>query len=270
MNEQINQLTKLKELLDTGALTPEEFETARQRIFESDFQSNSKDQERSNYTPYNGLTAPHHSMTKVWIIIGTVVLVLIGLFAVISLGDNSMVSNTETILEVAADPIDYSLFEEVDVNSDEYFETHNRWKLSHFTNEWGEEKPDDPFLYTTLYSSQWNIRVDYIPPYSDNPHGLFRFSILDKDGHKENSYGPVDIIVRGTDGETKSVEITATENGFTYVQDPATVEGLKYYFDHEDFDIKIEFENYLERHSAQSHWTCYPGFFTRAINSINR
>lgn len=153
-----------------------------------------------------------------------------------------------------------------DVNSDEYFETYNPWHIEYLHDEWGEDDTTYPFLSTYLQGTGWNIKLDYMPPTSENPNGLFRLQLVDEDGQSKDMFGPVNILIRGSDGETKAVPVTGVAHGIAFVEDPATVEGLKWYLNKDNFDILMEFEKYNERHRTKARWESTPGFFQSAID----
>jgi len=150
---------------------------------------------------------------------------------------------------------------------EEQFDTFNPWRVEHFLNEWGEET-EHKFLSTVIQASGWNINIQYKPGDTQLPQGAFRFSIVDDDGHTEEMWDPVNIYIRGSDGETKAVEVTGVRNNLAFVEDPNTVAALKYYFDQENFDIRMEFEKYLERHTSQGRWESTPGYFNRAVEIL--
>lgn len=144
------------------------------------------------------------------------------------------------------------------------------WNLEYIPNEWGESDYSRPFIYTILDGTSWNLNIEYVIPSEAIPTGFFIFSIVDDDGHKENSYSPVNIFVRGSDGETKSVKVAQTTDGYTLVSDPLTVAALRYYFDRENFDIRMEFGKWNEEHSTRAFWSCRPGAFMQIVNSLIR
>ncbi|MDE7438765.1 MAG: hypothetical protein K2M93_09810 [Muribaculaceae bacterium] len=153
-------------------------------------------------------------------------------------------------------------------SDEERFEYANPWRLNHFKNEWGEENPNAPFLSTNLQSTPWDINLDFVPSDDITPAGSFRLYIMDSDGMKTDLMGPVSMYVRGADGETYSLEITGVRDGIVFIEDPATVIALKEYLNNEEFDFRLEFEKYLERHSTQGHWSSTPGFFQRAVDKL--
>lgn len=179
-------------------------------------------------------------------------------------GPDGVTEEAETDVE---NYLDSSFSNAMGENSDEYFETFNPWQVHNFVNEWGEET-EHKFLSTVIQASGWDINIQYKPGETQLPQGAFRFSIIDDDGHTEEMWGPVNIYIRGSDGETKAVEVTGVRDNLAFVEDPNTVAELKYYFDQENFDIRMEFEKYLERHTSQGRWESTPGFFKRAIETM--
>lgn len=148
------------------------------------------------------------------------------------------------------------------------FECFNPWHKDYFKNEWGEQDLTKPYLYATMGGSNWNIHIDYLPADSEDPYGIFRFYIVDSDGYITSSYEPVNILVRGSDGETMVVDVTGTRDYVTFVEDPSTVYALMQMLDQETFDIQMQFGKWNERHSTQAKWYCDPGFFRHAIDTM--
>lgn len=147
------------------------------------------------------------------------------------------------------------------------FESFNPWHLEHFQNEWGEDT-EKAYIYTILSGNSWNIRIDYIPEDLQATSGVFRFSITDNEGHIQNMYGPVYIIVRDRSGENLSIPVLGVKGSIAFVEDSDAVDGLKALLDNEDFDIRMEFEKYNERHSTQARWESTPGSLQEAIYKL--
>ena len=275
MNTKYDQLKELKNLLDSGLLTQEEFDKAKQRVLDNSIQPVSSDKLDESQES-NKKTMIDSVKNKKWIIILIAIAIIIVTSIVLSNRDTTPPRYEYSDYTSAHSSDDNSDYDSEDVNDiivyedtiADAFVPSSRWHINYFNNEWGEPNKEDAFLYTTIGGNAWNIRVDYIPSSEEYPYGSFRFSIRDKYGYLEKSSGPVYIIVRGPDGETKNVEVAGTNNSLTFVEDPATVYALKLYFDQYDFDIKMEFDKWLERHSTQGRWIATPGDFQKAIETL--
>ena len=276
MDTQYDQLTKLKGLLDAGTLTQKEFDAAKQRVLNEEASTNSPS--TSQEAPAsNDINATESKSTSTkWIWWGVV-----GLLAVIFLfilagnnTDDSQINIDESPGWEAAKAEADAQFEEVLANAaemngdDDGLSLGNPWRKDYFHNEWGEDMPEHPYIYTTLSGSAWNIHIGYESAQSTGTaSGVFGLYIMDDDYRKTSMLEPVNILVRGSDGETKIVPVTAVNNGVAYIADPETVEGLKAYLNSEQFDILMEFDKYNERHQTKARWD-YPGFFQEAIDKM--
>ena len=88
------------------------------------------------------------------------------------------------------------------------------------------------------------------------------------DGRSENLYAPGNSLVRGSDGEAKTIPVSKFSGGTIYIADPMAVESLKEYLNNHEFDLLLDFEKYLERHKTKTHWWSEQVFFQRAIETI--
>ena len=148
------------------------------------------------------------------------------------------------------------------------FEFRNPWHKEYFHNDWGEDDTAHPMLVTHIIGeSLWNLRIEYIPPTEDLPLEWFRVFITE-DGNITSMYGPAEILVRGSDGETHNVEVSTVEDYAAYIGEPSSVNILKYYLNQDQFDIRINFEKWNERHHTQGRWWSDAGYFQRAINTM--
>ncbi|MDE6206410.1 MAG: SHOCT domain-containing protein [Muribaculaceae bacterium] len=283
------QIAKLKALLDAGALTQKEFEVAKNRILDVDEHSvqveaaqNTLTQDKSETEDISNnpeaeilLKDPTktNTHTKRNIIIGLFVgFIIIFVFAMIISTNMSSSSEreypsyamSENDTELSEIPVDaYS--EDVDDNS--FNNSTGPWRKDYFKNEWGEPDTHDPFIMAVLSGDAWNVHVDYLPAYStDSEFGVFRLFLLDRHGSLTSMREPVNIVVRGADGETRYVPVSSvSERGIAYVTEPSAVQGLIMYFDDGQFDIRLDFEKYLEKHHTIASYYGYEGDFKRAV-----
>lgn len=268
MKTKYDQLAQLKTLLDSGTLTQEEFDSAKKRLLSSD---NTEQQEVSSRTTEQSnevIPAAKKKLPK-WIIQTSIAVIAIIVIIMVSIssGKESKETYYTDNEEVLADTIAYA------TEDDEYalhddLTLGNPWRKDYFHNEWGEENQNAPFIYATIKGDGLDIHVDYVPPTEQSRWGVFRFYLLDDDGHMTSSYGPVNILLRDTNGETESIEVTGTKDGVTFVEDPTYIEVLKHYLDLEQFDILMEYEKYNERHRSQGHWDASSGSFGEAVNNL--
>lgn len=274
MASKYDQLTKLKDLLDAGTLTQEEFDAAKKRILDTE--------DSTNISPMppipNDNKAPvslSKYASKKWILwgIGGVLAIIIMLIVVCNKRDVSQINTNGNQDWDAAKAESDAQFEEAlamaaDMNEDDGLSIGNPWRKEYFRNEWGEEITDSPFIYTVLDGTGWKIQIDFIPPTQEWRWGMFRFYLLDNDYRKTSSYGPINILVRGSDGETRVIDVAETRDGITYVIEPSAITLLSHYLDQETFDIRMEFDKYNERHATQARWEASPGSYGEAINKL--
>lgn len=206
----------------------------------------------------------------------TIIGYLVFFNCILSCSNNSKAAETEgeypeveeVIPEAPSESLEEILAKYPEESFEDRFESMNPWRRGYFKNEWDEDLPDKPYLYTTLPGTGWDIYIGYESALSSQTaSGVFGFSIMDEHG-KTSMYGPVNILVRGTDGETKVLLVTRVDKGVAYVADPAEVEGFKYYLNTDQFDILLEFDKYNERHKTQAHWWSEAGFFQHAIETM--
>lgn len=151
---------------------------------------------------------------------------------------------------------------------EERFESMNPWRKGYFKNEWGEDNPNLPYIYTTITGSAWDIHVGYESAKStQTASGVFGIYIMDEHGHT-SMYAPVNILIRGADGETKNVPVTDVTDGVAYITNPGAVAVLMDYLNTDQFDILLEFDKYNERHATQARWEASPGSYGEAINKL--
>lgn len=264
--DKLNQLTKLKALLDSGALTQEEFDAAKARIL--------ADSDTLN-TSHPVATSPAPRNNKKWIVLGisaAIIVVVVILVIVLSNAKKGNRYNGEFAeeFEVADSCIDVpgETFDEWDEEPSDGLTIGNPWRKGFFLNEWGEENPNKPYIYATIDGTGLDIHIDYVPPTEESRWGVFRFYLEDNDGHFTESSGPVNIIVRAANGHTEYIEITGTREGITFVEDPGSIEILKHYLDEEQVDIQMEYVKYNERHKTQGRLESTRGSFGEAINKL--
>lgn len=274
METKYEQLSQLKTLLDSGALTQEEFDAAKKRILNTEESANTS--QMPTVPNDNKIPAPlSKSVSKKWTLWGAggVLAIIILLIVVCNNNDATQINTNEAQGLEAAKTESDAQFEEAlamaaDMNEDEGLTIGNPWRKDYFHNEWGEEITDSPFIYTILDGTGWKIQIDFIPPTQEWRWGMFRFYLLDNDYRKTSSYDPVNILVRGSDGETRVIDVTETRDGITYVIEPSAITLLSHYLDQETFDIRMEFDKYNERHATQARWESSPGSYQEAITKL--
>ena len=174
----------------------------------------------------------------------------------------------EAVMEAPSESLEDIFAKHPEESFEERFESMNPWRKAYFKNEWDEDRPDKPYLYTTLSGTGWGIQISYESAESTNTlSGVFAIFITDEHG-KTSMYGPVNILVRGSDDETKIMPVTEVHDGVAYIADPYVVEGFKEYLNSDQFDILLEFEKYNERHKTKAHWWSEPGFFKHAVETM--
>ena len=176
------------------------------------------------------------------------------------IGDNY---NAEVVSIDSAD--DYFIAEEElnDFGLDNDGERYALWYKEYFTNEWGEEMPEHPFI-SNMISGSFNLNIVY-------SHEMgFRF-------HLTNDYGddrlvhicsPVSMLFRNSDGGTYEVEPDNVDNYMVYVTNSDNVRFIAQMFNSGKFDILMRYELWLEPHSSK--WTYHdvPGTFSEAVEKL--
>lgn len=275
MESKYDQLTQLKALLDAGVLSQEEFEAAKRRILESEYVLEQPTPDLQLTLTSNKPITPDSQGNIKWIVFGVVSVIVIILIVVIVAiatsgnndGTNGQIASDAYKEEIVA-PSDEDQIVELEGNHTDYPDDMseqgdilNPWRLDYFKNDRGDTT--SPMIYAVLSGTAWDIHIDY---HQNHGAGTFRIYIEDDEGHKEDMYAPVNILVRGSDGETRIVEVTGVRNGIVFIEDPATVEGLSMYLNNDNFDILMEFSKYNERHSTKARWESAHGCFKSAID----
>ena len=274
MESKYDRLTQLKKLLDSGALNQDEFDAAKKRILDTEDSTNISPVPpipKGNKTP----ASLSKSASKKWILWGTggVLAIIILLIVVCNKGGVSQINTNGNQDWGAAKAESDAQFEEAlamaaDMNEDDGLSIGNPWRKGYFKNEWGEDNPNLPYIYTTISGSAWDIHVGYESAKSTKTaSGVFGIYIMDEHGHT-SMYAPVNILIRGADGETKNVPVTDVTDGVAYITDPGAVAVLMDYLNTDQFDILLEFDKYNERHKTKAHWWSEPGFFNHAIETM--
>lgn len=268
MKTKYDQLAQLKTLLDSGALTQEEFDAAKKRILDSVDTPQPKESSEDASLSENKVSSSAKKLPK-WIIPAAIGVIAVIVIIVVSIAGrkDSMDTSYTADEEILEDTIAYA-DEDDEYALNDGLTLGNPWRKDYFKNEWGEINENSPMIYAIIKGSGWDIHIDYVPPTDELRWGLFRFYLLDDDGHLTNSYGPVSILIRDYTGNTESIEVTGTKDGVTFVEDPTYIEMLKHYLDQEQFDIQMEYEKYNERHRTQAHWDASLGSFGEAVNNL--
>lgn len=267
MENKYAQLAQLKSLLDSGALTQEEFDAAKKRILDSEDKPRPKESSTEDALPEKKGSSSSKKLPK-WVIPAVIVAIVIIVVIIVSVSGSkgSKDSSYDVTEEIVGDTI--CVLEGEDYEPIDGLTLGNPWRKDYFKNEWGEKNENSPMIYTILTGTGWDIHIDYVPPTEESRWGLFRLYLVDEDGKMTNSSGPVTIQVRNIEGDTDVVEVTGTRDGVTFIEDPTSIEILKHYLDQETFDIRVEFEKYNERHATQARWEIASGSFQEAIDKL--
>ena len=259
---QIEELNKLKSLLDSGVLTQEEFETEKEKVLKSLTISQSADTKggdiQSVHSNDKAKLQQGMSDKKKLGIIAAVVSSAVFIIAIISLckntGNQTYDSYNETAIadtaEVTNSSDTYVTNDDESINPDNFvqdgseedFEINCPWRKEYFHNEFGEDMPEHPYIVTSIGGS-WNLQIAY-------SHEIgFRFALRDNDGEYKHLYSPVLIIFRTKDGNKYEVTPDNVENNCAFVQNSNDVSYIAKLLDTQSkFDILMSYEMYNEPH----------------------
>lgn len=268
--DKLDSLLELKKLLDAGAFTQEEFDVAKIRILDSADVPPQQEQIEQPSCPIESSHPTSKKKSKLILLggIGAIVVIVIMVLSISRSEDITYSSSYDSVEESTLNEteVDYAYDDDYSEEVGDGLTVGNPWRKDYFGNEWDEPIPSKPMLYSTIGESYWGIRIEYVPPTNEVPQEVFRFFIT-KDGKITEVYGPIEILVRGADGETKKVEVADEKDYPAYIIDPSTVDALKFYFNQEQFDIRINFDIYGEGHS-QGQWRSAPGSLQEAIDKL--
>lgn len=250
--EQISRLRELKGLLDAGVLNQEEFDAAKKKLLEEDFQ------------PSIPSTKSNSSSQRKWWYIGGAGVIACGIVALClnTCGNRSNAyydSADSDTLTAYNQELDLSGF--IEEGSEEDFEFNNPWKKEYFLNEYGEEMPEHSFIRTYI-SGSWMLQIAY-----SNEMG-FRFTLHDKDDELKHLYSPVSIIFRNADKEEYFVDPDKVENHCVYVTNPDNIRGIGNLLENGTFDILMNYQMYNEEHQMVWKVNMSSGFFMKSVESM--
>lgn len=252
MSNKYEELTKLKELFDSGVLSREEFDTAKNKLLEKDTQSSIPS------------TKSNSSSQRKWWYIGGAGVIACG---IVALCLNTCGNRSNTYYDSAGSDTltaynqELELSDFIEEGSEEDFEFNNPWKKEYFLNEYGEEMPEHPFIRTYI-SGSWMLQIAY-----SNEMG-FRFTLHDKDDELKHLYSPVSIIFRNADKEEYFVEPDKVENHCVYVTNPDNIRGIGNLLENGTFDILMNYQMYNEEHQMVWKVDMRSGFFMKSVESM--
>ncbi len=259
---QIEELNKLKSLLDSGVLTQEEFETEKEKVLKSSNISQSADTKEGDIQSVHSYDKAKSqqgmSAKKKLGIIAAVVFSAVFIIAIISLckntGNQTYDSYNETAIAdtaVVANSSDtYVTNDDESINPDNFvqegseedFDINCPWKKEYFHNDFGEDMLEHPYIVTS-FGGSWNLEIAY-------SHEMgFRFALRDNDGEYKQMYSPVSIVFRTKDGKMYKVAPNNVENYCAFVQNQDDVRYITELLDTQSkFDILMSYEMYNEPH----------------------
>ena len=255
MTDKYEELTKLKELLDSGVLTKEEFDTAKKKLLEGDVRTSIPSDKTNS------------SSRRTWWFMGSSAIIasLIGSLCYYNCSEKSEYSYYESSdidsVQVTAYEEDLDLTSGIEEGSEEDYEFNNPWKKEYFHNEYGEDMPEHPYIRTYI-SGSWALQIAY-----SNEMG-FRFSLHDNDDELKHLYAPVSIIFRTAGNEEYFIEPNIVDNHCVYVNDPDNVRGIGNLLNGGSFDILLNYQMYNEPHHMVWNVEPRPGFFVKSVQRM--
>lgn len=259
---QIEELNKLKSLLDSGVLTQEEFETEKEKVLKSSTISQSTETKegdiQSVHSNDKAKSQQGMSNKKKLGIIAAVVFSAVFIIAIISLckntGNQTYDSYNETAIadtaEITNSSDTYVTNDDESINfdnfvqegSDEDFEINCPWRREYFHNDFGEELLDQPYIATSFQGS-WNLEIAF------NYDMGFRFALRDNDGEYKHIYSPVVISFRIANGEIYKIIPDDVRNHCAYIQEQDNMRLIAGILETQHkFDILMSYEMYNEPH----------------------
>lgn len=259
---QIEELDKLKSLLNSGILTQDEFETEKAKVLNSSTTSRSakakEDSRQSTLSSNKSDLQKVMSDKRSLAIIFSVTFLVIFIAVVIShcngssnqtyysANDSVAVDTAETTYSSEADFTnggeDLNLDNFVQDGSEEDFEINCPWRKEYFHNDFGEDMPEHPYIVTTI-GGCWNLEIAY-------SHEIgFRFALRDNDGEYKHIYSPISIVFRTQDGKMYEALPDNVENNCVFIQNSDDVSGIAELLETQSkFDILMSYEMYNEPH----------------------
>lgn len=270
----VNKLQQLKELLDGGILSQEEFDAEKKSILEYEEQSTPPQK------PLQPFVQTKSSLNRWWLVCAAIFLCVILVLCLKNCGGNDVVyyddiTDSVDVEEcsdylsdagerseiVEAPPIEINPDQFIQEGSDEDFEINCPWRKEYFHNDFGEDMYEHPYIATTIGGS-WNSEIVY-----SNEIG-FRFALRENDGEYKHMYSPVSIIFRDSNGKTYQFEPDGVENYCAFVQSKSKLQGIARLLEEGNFDVLMKYNMYNEPHSMT--WKSYmrPNMFKKSIDKF--
>ena len=246
MESKFDQLTKLKQLLDSGALTQEEFDAAKKRILDSDNAPEASVNQQASAPS----TANTESKQKNYIIIAVVGIIaiaaIIGLVSTCSgkdefsqaeeyavTVDDSQLIPAEEMVEEA---VDISALDDNGNYVDKDDTHYNDWVKSYFRDDFDEYNYSKPYIRLLVPDGR---RIVLGILY--RPSGSFTFKLFDDDGDIHQitaSYANLGFRANGIDIGPCELEVVSDEVHITHPDDIKTISTV---FNYGDFKISFDY-----------------------------
>lgn len=296
----IDKLIELNKLYEAGILTKEEIEAEKQKLLLSDSEYNASQEtsvsetvtavtvstenneeqmasDNTLSTTQQTNTPPTSNMKRTWWIIGGVVILCVVIALIISnskesLHKESWNSYNDEIADTDITDDDIIIEDEtgdftIDDDSDE---SYGLWYKDYFTNEWGEEMPEHPFIIRYVRGeSSYSLNVLY-------SHEIgFRFHLTDDERDHEmvsisSVCNSVSLLFRDADGDTYEIEPDEVDNDhhMVYVRDADNIRFIAQLLNSGKCNILMKYGLYLEPHSSKWTYNDMQGDFFEAVEEL--
>ena len=246
MESKFDQLTKLKQLLDSGALTQEEFDAAKKRILDSDNAPGSSVNQQASAPS----TANTESKQKNYIIIAVVGIIaiaaIIGFVRTCSGKDEFSQDEAYAVAEddmevlpaaeMSEEAVDISALDDSGNYVDKDDTHYNDWIKSYFRDDFDEYNYSKPYIRLLVPDGR---RIVLGLLY--RPSGSFTFKLFDDDGDIHQitaSYANLGFRANGIDIGPCELEVVSDEVHITHPDDIKTISTV---FNYGDFKISFDY-----------------------------
>lgn len=266
------RLLEIKELLDSGILTQEEFYKAKRAILEIESQTPPSafptDASADAESPATPQSLPESSRSKKWPYICGLVAIL-----VVVIAWACFVHTTKTdeppLENLAESELQDSVFVDntEDNRSDAEIEEsmyslYNPWEKDYLHDDFGDDMLDKSYIKTYIQGS-WNLEIAFSYDFG------FRFSLWDDDHHFHEMSPPVSLTFRTPDGQQITMEAVGVEETHcAYIQDGTDMESISKILESGKFDLLMKYEMWLEPHKMVWNVDLYPNMFFKAVKRM--
>ena len=249
MESKFDQLTKLKQLLDSGALTQEEFDAAKKRILDSDNAPEASVKQQASAPSTANTESKQKQKKYIKIAIGIIAIaVIIGLVRNCSgkngLSQSQAYAVNDSVVTTSVEMSEESVAtDDLDDNGnyvDKDDAHYNHWHKSYFKDDFNGYDYSRPYMALWVSGSRnVNLGVLY------KPNGIFTLKLFDDDGFVRSITSPTIKLGVRVNGNDIGPSVFTVDHDEIDIAHPDDIKAVSSFFNYGDFMISIEYEDGL-------------------------